>query len=81
MISRNLAVALRETIRAHAQQHHGGKMDRDRMLSALGELAADFLAEVTNTVDRYVHYSKLVVAISRQMARKAANDKRSTTAH
>jgi hypothetical protein len=81
MISRNLAVALMETILAHAQQHHGGKMDRDRMLSALGELASHFLAEVTNSADRYVHYSKLIVAISRQMARKVANDKHSTTAH
>ena len=81
MISRNLTVALMETIRAHAQQHHGGKMDRDRMLSALGELASHFLAEVTNSADRHVHYSKLIVAIGRQMARKVANDKRSTTTH
>jgi hypothetical protein len=70
-----------ETIRAHAEQHHGGKMDLDRMLSALGGLAPDFLAEVTSSADRYVHYSKLVVAISRRMARKVANDKRSTTTH
>ena len=81
MISRNLAVALMETIRAHAEQHHGGKMDLDRMLSALGGLASAFLSEVTNPAERYVHYSKLVVAISRQMAPKVANDKRSTTTH
>jgi hypothetical protein len=81
LISRNLAVALMETIRVHAEQHHGGKMDLDRMLSAIGELASGFLAEVTNPVDRYVHYSKLMVAISRQVARKAANNKHSTTAH
>ena len=81
MISRNLAVALMETIRAHAEQHHGSKMDRDRMLSALGELASHFLAEVPNSADRYVHYPKLIVVIRRQMGRKVANDKRSTTAH
>ena len=51
------------------------------MLSAIGGLASVFLAEVTNPADRYAHYSKLVAAISRQMARKVANDKHSTTTH
>jgi hypothetical protein len=81
MISRNLAVALMETIRAHSEHYHQGKMDLGRTLFALGDLASGFLAEVTNSADRYVHYSKLVVAISRQMARKVADDPRSTTAH
>jgi hypothetical protein len=79
MISRNLAVALMETIRAHAEHHHHGKMDLGRTLSALGELASGLLAELTAPKDIRAHYGELVQRIAQQTARKLAGNPRPTT--
>jgi hypothetical protein len=51
MISRNLAVALMETIQQHAETFHGGKMDLNRTLSAIGDLASNFLADIREQDD------------------------------
>jgi hypothetical protein len=81
MIARSLAVAMVEAIRAHAERHHCGKMDRDRTLSALGDIASNLLADLTTREDRNQHYSALVQDIAQQTARKLADDMRLPTAH
>jgi hypothetical protein len=81
MIARSLAVAIAEAIQAHAEQHHRGKMDMNRTLSALGDVTSGFLAELTTLADRASHYGALVGGIAQQTVRKLAEDPQSTTAH
>jgi hypothetical protein len=46
LISHDLKIALEETIQAHADRHQRGKVDLEKMLSVLGEIGSEFLAEV-----------------------------------
>jgi hypothetical protein len=70
MISRTLSIALRETIQQHAETFHGGKMDVDRTLSAIGALASDFLAEILDHADRSAHFSALIHGIGNDTRQK-----------
>jgi hypothetical protein len=79
MISRNLTAAILEAIQAHADRYNRGKMDLDRTLSALGEVASGLLAELTTTTDRAAHYSALVDGIAHSTARKIGADVRLKT--
>ena len=42
--SHDLAEAIHEAIRAHADRHRGGTVDMKKTLSALGEVVAHFWA-------------------------------------
>lgn len=74
LISRDLAVALMETVVQHAETHHGGKMEVDRTLSAIGDLASGFLAEIDRGDDCLAHFSAMVSGIRTQMLLKRAQD-------
>jgi hypothetical protein len=65
-------LALRETIRQHAETYHGGKMGVDRTLSAIGDLASDFLAGIHQPTDQAEHYSALVNGIGDATRQKIA---------
>jgi hypothetical protein len=79
MISRHLATALRETIHQHAERHHRGVMDLDRVLSALGDVTSGLLAELTNTHARVQHYRSLCSGIATATAAKILGDDKSRT--
>jgi hypothetical protein len=81
MTARNLSIAIMEAIQAHADRHHGGKRDLDRTLSALGDLASGFLAELRTQAEIRAHYGALVKDIAQQTARKLADEMRSPTTH
>jgi hypothetical protein len=81
MISRNLAIALKEAVQAHADQRGGGMRDLDRTLSALADLASGLLAKLKTPADIRAHYGALVRDIAQQTARKLADEVRSTTTH
>jgi hypothetical protein len=72
LISRTLAVALMETIQQHAETYHGGKMEMSRTLSAIGDLASGFIAEIPAPDDRTAHYIALVRGIARELQQKTA---------
>lgn len=63
MISRDLATTLLEAIKLHAETFHGGKMDVNRSLSAIGDLASGFLAEIVERDDRGAHCVALINGI------------------
>jgi hypothetical protein len=79
MIARNLSVALLEAIKAHAEQHHRGMIDLDRTISALADVAASFLAELTTDHDRRDQYGALIQGVAQKTARKLISDIRPTT--
>jgi hypothetical protein len=74
MISRNLAVALMEMIQQYAETFHGGKMDVNRTLSAIGDLASNFLAEIGERDDRRAHCAALINGIISATSAKSAQD-------
>lgn len=74
LISRNLAVALLETINEHAQTYHGGKMELDRALSAIGDLASGLIAEIEEVGDCIAHCVALHGGIKAEVLRKRRQD-------
>jgi hypothetical protein len=72
MIARNLSVALMEAIQQHAEKHHGGKIDVNRTLSAIGDLASGFLAAIRERDDRGAHCVALVNGIISATSAKIA---------
>ncbi len=52
MISHRLDIALQEAILEHALRYKHGALEVEAILSALGEMAATYLAEVPNVSDR-----------------------------
>ena len=65
MISHRLDMAVEEAIQAHALRYHNGKLDLERILAALGEIAASYLAEIPRTCDRQRSFDKFCVGIAR----------------
>jgi hypothetical protein len=51
--SHDLAEAIHEAIRAHADRHRGGTVDMKKTLSALGEVVAHFLGHLTRRRESY----------------------------
>jgi hypothetical protein len=74
MISRCLATALLEAMQQHADVYHGGKMDMNRSLSAIGDLASGLIAEIDEKQDCIAHFSALVSGIKYELLRKRAQD-------
>lgn len=74
LISRNLAVALLETINDHAETYHGGKMDLHRALHAIGDLASGLIAEIDNAEDCAAHWAALVNGMKAEVLRKRNQD-------
>jgi hypothetical protein len=74
MIARNLSVAMFEAIRQHAETFHGGKMDVNRTLSAIGDLASDLLADIREPSERGAHYCALINGIGDATCRKVARN-------
>ena len=72
MISRHLATALLEAIQQHAETFHNGKTDVNRTLSAIGDLASDFLAEIREHDDRGAHCVALINGIISATSAKIA---------
>jgi hypothetical protein len=73
MISHDLRTALAETIQAHARRYHYGKVDLERVLSALGELGSDFIAEVPETAARRALYWTLIYGLITALRWKIEN--------
>ena len=60
-----LHVTIREAINTHADRHHGGNLDLDKALSALGEAAARLLAEIPDAEQRIKSANALTHGIAR----------------
>jgi hypothetical protein len=60
-----LHTAIREAIQAHADRHRGGKIDVERALSALGEAATRFLADIPDIRQRILSTNALTSGIAR----------------
>jgi hypothetical protein len=71
MISHRLDVAIQEAILDHARRHKNGVLEVEAILSAVGEIAATFLAEVPGIALRQRLYDRLAIGIA-----EAANGKR-----
>ncbi len=65
MISHRLGIALKETIRDHANQYHHGAQDMERIFSALGEIASSYLAEVPDPIQRHSLFDYLCTGIGK----------------
>lgn len=72
MISRQLHVAIQEAIQEHADKHHGGVLDMERILSALGEVSAAYLAELPDTKQPQLIFNQLCIGIASSVNSKAA---------
>jgi hypothetical protein len=70
MISHRLDIVLNEAIQAHADRHRHGKLDLEQILSALGELAASYIAKEPRGRERQQLFETLCSGIA-----KAANSK------
>ena len=73
MISYRLDIALQEAIQAHADQHKHGILEMEKILAALGELTASYLAEVPGGNQRQHLFNTLCIGIA-----DAANGKTQT---
>jgi hypothetical protein len=69
-VSRKLSIALRETIRLHAETYHGGTMDMDRTLSAIGDLVRGLLAEIRDPELRDSYFTALTKDIKNAAQQK-----------
>ena len=65
-----LDIALHEAIQAHAAHYSNGKLDLEKILSALGEIASSYLAEIPDRADRQRLFNAYCIGIA-----KAANSK------
>ena len=60
MISHDLKTVLAEAIQAHADRFHHGKVDLERVLSVLGDIGSDFLAEIPELEQRRLLYWTMI---------------------
>ena len=70
MISRKLDVALHEAVQAHALRYSHGKLDLDKILMAIAELASSYLAELPSHERQHL-FSRLCLGIAVATASKA----------
>ena len=78
MISHNLKTAIDETIQAHADRNHHGKVDLERVLSAIGDVSTDYLAQVPNVEERRTLWWLLINGIVKALGWKLANQGEAT---
>jgi hypothetical protein len=64
MISHKLDVVLHEAVQSHAQRYSHGKLDLEKVLSAIGELASSYLAEVPHGCECQRLFSRLCIGIA-----------------
>jgi hypothetical protein len=62
-VSHDLSIALLEAIQQHAETYHGGEIDLDRTVSAIGDVASGFLAEIRNPGERETYVLALIHGI------------------
>jgi hypothetical protein len=63
-VSHDLGTALLEAIQQHAETYRGGKIDLDRTLSAIGDLASGFLVDIRNPGERETYVLALIHGIT-----------------
>jgi hypothetical protein len=80
MISHRLDIALNETIQAHADRYRHGKLDLEQILSALGELAASYIAEEPRGRERQQLFETLCTGIAKAATSKIEAMQTSTAA-
>src|SRR5262245_45938274 len=79
--SHKLAVAIREAIQAHADTQHSGKLDLEKILSALGEVSSDFLSEIPDIVERGTIWAGFMKALMKAVDFKSLTRAEATLEH
>ena len=64
MISHKLEIALHEAVQSHAQHYNHGKLDLEKVLTAIAELASSYLAEVPPGCERRRLFTQLCFGIA-----------------
>jgi hypothetical protein len=73
MIGRNLTAALLETVQQHADRYCRGKVDQQRTLSALGEVATELLSAIRDPRDRVQAFEIILDGVFKAAEQKAKN--------
>jgi hypothetical protein len=81
MISRKLSIAIIEAIQQHADRNCGGKIDLREALAALGDVASDLLADITDHNERMSMHGRFCRATAQAALQKAADQSRHITEH